>query len=162
MNPRQAVLTRLDQLGIPFAITEHPPVFTIEQMEALGITDRGEVCKNLFLRDDRGKRHFLVTLQKDKRADLALLREQLGTSRLGFASEGRLRRYLDLGQGEVTPLGLLNDTDSQVVMVLDKDLLPCDRLGVHPNENTATVWLSCADLIRFVQACGNPIRYVEL
>ena len=156
MTEREKVFARLEELGIPCEVTEHPAVFTIDEMDSLGITAKGEVCKNLFLRDAKGKRHFLVVVPGETRA------EQLESSKLSFASAERLEKYLGLRQGEVTPLGVLNDADAAVEVVFDRGLEKFPRLGVHPNDNTATVWLSLADILRVVEENGNEIRWVTL
>lgn len=162
MTEREKVFARLEELGIPCEVTEHPAVFTIGEMDALGLTAKGEVCKNLFLRDAKGRRHFLVVVPGEARADLRALAAQLESSKLSFASAERLEKYLGLKQGEVTPLGVLNDADAAVEVVFDRGLerFPC--LGVHPNDNTATVWLSLADILRVVEGNGNEIRWVTL
>lgn len=162
MTQRERVCRRLRELDIGYELTEHPAVFTIEEMEGLGIAEQGAVCKNLFLRDGKGKRHFLVTLPREKKADLKSLAGQLDTGKLGFASPERLERYLGLHRGEVTPLGVLNDAGRDVEVVFDRDLEGATRLGVHPNDNTATVWLSFSGLRAFVEAQGNSIRMVTL
>ena len=162
MEIRQEVCRKLAEAGVPYTLTEHPAVFTIEEMDRLGITLDGEVCKNLFLRDYKGKRHFLVVLRHDKRADLAALRRQLGSTPLSFASEERLARYLGLTKGAVSPLGVFNDRDHAVTVAFDRDLEGCGKVGVHPNENTATVWLSFGDLLRVVESCGNPVTFVDV
>lgn len=159
---KQEVIQYLDQKGIAYDIMEHPPVYTIEDMENLRITDQGNVCKNLFLRDAKGKRHFLVTLCKDKRADLKQIQQQLGCTKLSFASEERLQKYLGLVKGSVTPLGILNDQDCCVEMVFDRDLQCGNPLGVHPNENTATLWISFENLLDLVKQHGNPIHMLDL
>lgn len=163
MDAKTAVLTRLDAWGIAYQVTEHPAVFTIGEMEALGLPAHGLVCKNLFLRDCKGKRHFLVVLPGDKTADLKSLAQQLGSTSLSFASQQRLQAHLGLHKGEVTPLGLLNGRANGVELVFDRSLVEHTMpLGVHPNTNTATVWLAFADLLRVVERCGNPVRYVQL
>ena len=90
---RQKVYDYLNQLGFAFSVTEHPAVFSIDEMKNLGLSLKGDVCKNLFLRDSAGKRHFLVTLPNDKVAPLKALQQILGTSRLSFASQKRLGKY---------------------------------------------------------------------
>ncbi|GKH45892.1 MULTISPECIES: prolyl-tRNA synthetase associated domain-containing protein [Anaerotruncus] len=162
MTEREKVFARLEELGVSYEVTEHPAVFTIGEMDALGLTAKGEVCKNLFLRDAKGRRHFLVVVPGEARADLRALAAQLESSKLSFASAERLEKYLGLKQGEVTPLGVLNDADAAVEVVFDRGLerFPC--LGVHPNDNTATVWLSLADILRVVEGNGNEIRWVTL
>lgn len=159
---QKAVVDALDALDISFEITEHPPVYTIEEMDSLGVTLNGDVVKNLFLRDAKGKRHFLVVLDKDKRADLKTLQEQLGCTKLSFASEERLEKHLNLSKGAVTPLGILNDSQGAVELVFDRDLTGRERLGVHPNENTATLWISFEDLKKVADATNHPIQYVTL
>ncbi len=162
MTPREQVLAQLDAMGIPYTLEEHPAVFTIEEMEKLGINQRGEVCKNLFLRDQKGKRHFLVVLPGEKRADLEALHQQLGSSKLGFASAQRLERFLGLHQGEVTPMGVLNDHEHAVEVVFDRQLAQFPLLGVHPNDNTATLWMTFDNIRRVVEQNGNSIQYVTL
>ncbi|MDO4581184.1 MAG: prolyl-tRNA synthetase associated domain-containing protein [Bacillota bacterium] len=159
---RQTALAKLAELGISYTLTEHPAVYTIEEMDALGITAEGEVVKNLFLRDAKGKRHFLLVLGKDKRADLKHIGAALEASHLSFASAERLQKYLGLTQGEVTPLGVVNDREAAVEVVFDSELRDSEKLGVHPNDNTATVWLSFAELLRYVQANGNSVSYIDI
>ncbi len=162
MTEREKVFARLEELGVSYEVTEHPAVFTIGEMDALGLTAKGEVCKNLFLRDAKGRRHFLVVVPGEARADLRALAAQLESSKLSFASAERLEKYLGLKQGEVTPLGVLNDADAAVEVVFDRGLERFPSLGVHPNDNTATVWLSLADILRVVEGNGNEIRWVTL
>ena len=162
MEAKQLVYEYLDKQGIPYEVMEHKPVFTMEEMEEYGICEKGEVPKNLFLRDQNGKRHFLVVLQKDKKADLKALREKIGCTRLSFGSAERLQKYLGLTKGAVSPLGILNDEEQDVCVVIDKDLVGKERLGVHPNDNTATVWLSYHDLERIIKARGNDVLVIKI
>lgn len=159
---KMEALAALDALGIEYTVTEHQAVYTIDDMAGLGLGKDGEVCKNLFLRDAKGRRHILVMLAGEKRADLKDLARQLGSTALSFASAERLQRYLGLTQGEVTPLGVLRDEACAVEVAFDRDLPRFARLGVHPNTNTATVWLRFDDLRRFVEAHGNPVTFVTV
>ncbi|MBC8537060.1 prolyl-tRNA synthetase associated domain-containing protein [Feifania hominis] len=159
---RSDILARLDAAGIAYELEEHPAVFTIDEMRELGICERGEVAKNLFLRDAKGRRHILAVVRSDKRADLAAIAEQLGTTRLSFASEQRLMKHLGLTKGAVTPLGVLHDSEGLVEVAIDRDLCGCERLGVHPGENTATLWLRCDDLLRLIRENGNPVSEIVL
>lgn len=162
LEKRQKVYDYLKQFSLSYAVTEHPAVFSIEEMECLGITLKGEICKNLFLRDSTGKRHFLVIMPKNKVAPLKALQQKLGTSRLSFASPERLAKYLRLSPGEVTPFGVINDEARAVELVFDTALEGNACLGVHPNDNTATVWISFDDLYRSVKAHGNCTHIVAL
>ena len=121
-----------------------------------------EIAKNLFLRDARGKRHFLVVLCSCKAVDLKALRGQLGTSALSFASEDRLKRFLGLEKGAVTPLGILNDEARAVEVLFDRDLAGLPSLGVHPNRNTATVFLAFSDLESLIRSHGNCVSFVAI
>ena len=150
----------LDGMGISYEVEEHAPVFTIDEMRELGI--KGSVCKNLFLRDAKGRQHFLVVLPGDRQADLGALAAALGSSKLSFASEERLMKHQGLTKGSVTPLAVIQDPDHTVQVLLDESLTGMDRLGVHPLVNTATLWISGADLLRFVRSCGNPVKIVSI
>ena len=162
MSAQEKVFKRLNELNIKYEVMDHPAVYTIEEMDDLGITAKGDVCKNLFLRDEKGKRHFLVVLEKDKKADLKDIQKQLDSSKLSFASAERLDKYLKLEKGEVTPLGVINDVNAAVEVVFDKDLMEKNRLGVHPNTNTATVWIGFEDLKKLVEENGNEIKYLDI
>lgn len=161
-NPKEKVFKVLNALNIEYKVINHPAAFTVEEMDNLNIIQYGDGCKNLFLRDAKGKRHFLVVLDKDKKADLKSIQEQLGCTRLGFASEERLFKYLHLHKGEVTPLGIINDHEALVEVVFDKDLVGKNKLGVHPNVNTATVWISFDALKKIIEQNGNKIHLVTI
>lgn len=156
------VLRVLDEEGIPYERTAHPAVYTIAEMEEAGLPYPEDVCKNLFLRDAAGKRHFLVVLAKEKKADLRRLADQLGSTKLSFASEDRLRRFLSLSAGAVTPLGILNDADRSVEVAFDADLVGRERLGMHPCVNTATLWLSYDALRGLIERRGNRLHIVTV
>ncbi|MED4205403.1 prolyl-tRNA synthetase associated domain-containing protein [Neobacillus mesonae] len=162
MPQKKLVFEKLKKSGIKYKQMDHPPVYTIEDMEELKITEHGEVCKNLFLRDAKGKRHFLVVLGKDKQADIKSIQAQLGCTRLSFASKERLQKYLQLQKGAVTPLGVINDPEAAVEIVLDSSLEGKEQLGFHPNDNTATIWISYGDLIKFIRMNGNNIYNIEI
>ena len=159
---RQAVFDKLNSLGIKYEVVEHEAVYTIEDIDKAGTFDRGLGCKNLFLRDAGGKRHFLLIAPEHKDVDLKEVRSQLGCSRLSFGSQERLWNCLKLTPGSVSPFGVLNDTDHRVEVVLDKDLVGQPSLGFHPNDNTATLWLSFDDIKRVIEDNGNSITYIEL
>jgi Ala-tRNA(Pro) deacylase len=161
-NKQEKVFEVLNALNIDYQTINHSAVFTAEEGLKLNIPQYGDMCKNLFLSDAQGKRHFLVVLYKDKKADLKCIQKQLGCTRLTFASEERLFKYLQLRKGEVTPLGIINDLDALVEVVLDKDLIGKNKLGVHPNDNTATVWISFDDLKKIIEQNGNMIHYVTI
>jgi Ala-tRNA(Pro) deacylase len=156
----QKVYDVLEKLNISYVKHEHPPVFTVEQAEQHWENITGARCKNLFLRNKKGNRHYLVILESSKKAALKSLEKQLGEDRLSFASEERLRKYLGLETGAVSPFGLINDSREEVQVVIDRDLKKAERINFHPNVNTATVGVSFEDFERFLNWCGNRVSYL--
>jgi Ala-tRNA(Pro) deacylase len=156
------VLEALEALGIAFVRHEHPPVATVEQAEEHWAGLKGAHCKNLFLRNNKGNRHYLVIAPVTRGIDLKRLNIQLGEDRLSFASPERLKRVLGLEPGSVSPFGLIHDAGREVRVVLDRSLKDSAFLGFHPNINTATLEISLADLEKFLAWRGNPVRWLEL
>jgi len=162
MDARQKVYDYLAETGVSYKVSEHPAVYTIEEMEKLNLDKIGGVVKNLFLRDAKGQRHFLVMLRQDKKVDLKELQGKIGSTALRFASTDRLMKYLGLEKGAVSPFGVFNDRDYAVEVVIDEDLKDFPLLGVHPNDNTATVWISFPDLERVICQTGHAITHLRL
>ena len=120
-------------------------------------------AKNLFVRDDKRRSYYLITVRGDKRVDLKVFRRAHGTRSLSFASPEELQQYLHLTPGSVTPLGLLQDETRSVQFFLDEEfLLPPGRIGVHPNDNTATVWMRTDDLLRILREHGTSVELTQL
>jgi Ala-tRNA(Pro) deacylase len=163
MTPQeQSVQSRLQELGITFDRHEHPPVATVEEASAHWAGIDATHCKNLFLRNQKGDRHYLVVLIATKKADLKAVAAQIGDGKLSFASPERMLTHLGLTPGSVSPFGLINDRDHAVRVVLDRDFQTAARLAFHPNINTATLTISAADFARFLAACGNPVQHVTI
>jgi Ala-tRNA(Pro) deacylase len=158
----QAVYDCLASLGIAWARYEHPAVFTVDEAERYWADIPATHCKNLFLRNAKGTRHYLVVLGHDKKADLRAIGARLGEDRLSFASPERLMRFLQLTPGAVSPFGLVHESAKDVIVVLDAALAAAERLGFHPNVNTATITLPAADFLRFLEARGNVVRRVTI
>ena len=157
----QSVLERLNALGIHYELEEHEAVFTIEAIIALGLNKKGMIPVNLFLRDANGKRHFLVIHDGEIHTDLKKLREQIGCTRLSFGSDERLMKHLGLTKGSVSPFGLINNANHDVEVVIDASIKNQPVLGFHPNTNTATVFISYDDFMKFIKDCGNPVKFVN-
>ncbi len=153
---------RLAELGIAFERHEHPPVATVDEAEQYWAGIEATHCKNLFLRNQKGNRHYLVVLVHSKKADLRAVANQIGDGKLSFASPERLMTHLGLTPGSVSPFGLINDRHHAVRVVLDRDLKSATRLSFHPNINTATYVVSAADFARFLEASGNSVQHVSL
>ena len=152
----------LNDLNIPFRVVEHPAAMTIEEIDRFALPNSEAIAKNLFVRDDKKKNYYLITVRKDKKVDLKELRRQLNSRPLSFASENDLKFYLGLNKGTVTPLGILNDIACRVQFVLDQDLTSFPLIGVHPNRNTATLWLSPLNLQALIEKHGNKVILVKL
>ena len=156
------VIARLSELAIPFTRHEHPPVATVEEASAHWAGIEATHCKNLFLRNQKGTRHYLVVLTASKKADLKAVADQIGDGKLSFASPERLMTHLGLTPGSVSPFGLINDREHAVRVVLDRDFRTAERLAFHPNINTRTFTIAAADFKTFLDACGNPAQYVTV
>lgn len=161
-DSEQKVYEVLERLGISYIRHEHSPVFTVEEAEKHWENISGAHCKNLFLRNKKGNRHYLVILESSKKVDLKALNNQLGEDRLSFASPERLMRYLGLETGAVSPFGLINDAQNEAQVIIDQDLRKAEHVNFHPNVNTATVGISFVDFEKFLSWCGNSVRYLKL
>ena len=162
MDPAPPVYAALDALGVRYERYEHPAVFNAEDASKIWDPIPGTQCKNLFLRNKKGDRHYLVVLEISKRADLKDLVKVVGDDRLSFGSADRLMARLGLTPGSVSPFGLINDADGSVRVILDRDLRGRERLIFHPNINTASVVVSWADLEKFLATRSNTVRIVDL
>jgi len=159
---RAPVYAALSALGIQYDVFEHPPVFTGEEAALHWAAIPGAAVKNLFLRNKKGDRHYLVILGIDKQADLGGLVKAIGDDRLSFGSPERLMKHLGVTPGSVTPFGLINDAAKSVRVIIDGDLKGTDRLIFHPNINTASLTVTFADLQRFLASRGNPVQFIRL
>jgi len=162
MDQEQKVYQVLDDLGIGYQKYEHVPVYTIPELEKENPEAKGTHCKNLFLRNAKGNKHYLVLLTSEKTVDLGRLAEKIGTTKLSFASERRMDKYLSLGQGAVSPFGLINDQNNEVEMIIDQDIKLQAFITVHPNVNTASVSIDLADFEKFLDWVGNKVQFVKM
>ena len=148
----------LDRLGIGHATVRHPPLFTVEQSQALRGQIPGGHTKNLFLRDKHGAL-YLVSALEDAEIDLKSLHRRLGASgRFSFGSAEHLRATLGVEPGAVTPFGAINDTDARITVVLDAAMMAHATLNFHPLVNTMTTSIGRDDLVRFLAATGHTAR----
>jgi Ala-tRNA(Pro) deacylase len=148
--------------GVAAERVEHPPVMTVEESQRLVPRLPGMKTKNLFLRDKKGRRHFLVTVPHDLAVDLEALGAQLGANRVGFASAERLKTHLGVTPGSVSLLALVNDEARSVEFVIDRRLWGADAVHAHPLVNTATMVIRHADLERFLAATGHAPCVIDV
>ncbi|MCL2098142.1 MAG: prolyl-tRNA synthetase associated domain-containing protein [Bacteroidales bacterium] len=162
MNGSPKLYQLLEQLNISFEYIEHPAAPTIEIAREYWKGYDAKHCKNLFFRNHKGNRHYLVILDCDCDMDIHSIEKQLRQGKLSFASEQRMMKYLGLSPGSVTPFGLVNDAEHHVDVFLDKNLQQAQRLSFHPCINTASLIISKDDFIRFMDYTQNRYEWLEL
>ncbi|MGB1204779.1 MAG: prolyl-tRNA synthetase associated domain-containing protein [Chitinophagales bacterium] len=160
-NQQTTVLNILADLEIDYILHEHEAVFTIAQSEKHWDKMEGKHCKNLFLRGRKGKQHYLVVLQHDKKISLKVLGRFVGNQRLSFASPTRLERYLGVKAGSVSPFGLINDSENHVIVLIDKDLQTAEKVNFHPNVNTASLTMNFADFEKYLKWTKNAYQLID-
>lgn len=158
---KQQVYDFLRRLGLWFEVTDHPAVYNMDEMHQVDLPYPEADAKNLFIRDDKKQHYYLLTVRGDKWVDLKAFRKTFHTRPLTFASAENLRQILGLFPGSVSPLGILNDRENRVHVYLDQDFFP-GLIGVHPNDNTATVWMKAQDLAFLIRNHGNDLTIAKL
>ena len=153
----------LTKCNIKFEITEHEAVFNMDELGRVDVPYPGRDAKNLFVRDDKKQNYYMITVKGAKRVDLKQFKKDHGTRHLSFASADDLQNILKLIPGAVTPLGLLNTDDKNIAFFLDEDFEKDDGIiGVHPCDNTATVWLKTKDLVDLIKKHGNSVEIIRI
>ena len=160
---KQQTYDFLTASGVEYEVTEHEAVYNMEELDAVDLPYPGDDAKNLFVRDDKKRNYYLITVKGDKRVDLKEFRKTHETRPLRFASEDDLMAIMKLISGAVTPLGLLNDDERKVQFYIDEDFMAgSGRIGVPPGANTASVWLRASDLIKFGEEHGNAVHGITV
>ena len=152
----------LDSHNIAYDRHDHPAVYTVEEADRLVPELPGAKTKNLFLRDDKGKRHFLVLVPSEKRVNLKALKEVLGVKRISFGSPGRLKKHLGIEPGAVSLLAVYNDGGHKVEVFMDRDLWAADTFLFHPLVNTSTLVIKKADIERFLEVTQHELNVVDI
>ncbi len=162
MNGQPLVYETLQKLGIPFDYYEHPPVPTVKEAMIYWKDIEAAHCKNLFFRNHKGNRHFLVLLEFYQNLDIKNLEAKLKQGKISFASDERLMKYLGLKAGSVSPFGLINDKKHEVIVFIDENLQKTTKISFHPNINTASLVVSFEDFIRYLGTVGNSYTFLNL
>lgn len=163
MMNKKDIYNYLNDRNIWYEITEHEAVYTMDEVSKIKIPYPESEAKNIFVRDDKKINYYLITIRGNKRVDLKKFRGENKTRPLSFASQDELMSIMKLTPGSVTPFGILNDTTIKVQVFLDKEFITESAIiGVHPNDNTATIWLKTEDLVNIMKEHGNPIHIVEI
>lgn len=162
MNGDPKLYSLLDELDIKYQYIEHPAAPTIEIAKQYWAGYDARHCKNLFFRNHKGNRHYLVLLDCNADMDIHAIEKQLHQGKLSFASPERLMRFLGVLPGSVTPFGLINDTDRHVTVFIDKNLAEAELVSFHPCVNTASLVVKRTDLEKFLNHLGNQWQWLEL
>jgi Ala-tRNA(Pro) deacylase len=162
MQGQKELYELLRRLDIAFEYHEHPPLNTIDDAVIHWKDFNSGRCKNIFFRNHKGNRHYLVILEHLAKLDIHDLEKRLKQGKLTFASDVRLKKYLGVEPGSVTPFGLINDTGRNVHLFIDEKLLDFERLAFHPNVNTASLVISRTDLIKFLVYTGSTYEFIRL
>ena len=159
---RQKVLNKLKELEISYDMYEHPPLPTIEMALEYWKDLPSTHCKNLFFRNHKGNKHYLVVFECHQQMAIHQIEKMLKQGKLSFASEQRMEKYLGLRPGSVSPFGLINDTEKHVKLFLDKNLKDAPCLSFHPNDNSASLVIKNEDFIKFLQHWGGEYEFLDL
>jgi Ala-tRNA(Pro) deacylase len=162
MRGQKELYDLLESLDIKFEYHEHPPLATIEDARIHWKDYNSGRCKNIFFRNHKGDRHYLVILEHLRQLNIHDLEKRLKQGKLSFASDQRLKKYLGVEPGSVSPFGLMNDTDRHVHVFIDEKLNESERLAFHPNVNTASLVVSKKDLLKFLAHTGNTYEFIRL
>lgn len=158
----EKVLDYLNGKGIEHTWYAHEEAPTIEIARTQWRNDGSKHCKNLFFRNHKGNRHYLVVLDCEQDLDIHDLEKRLHQGKLSFASPQRMERYLGLQPGSVSPFGLINDQENHVHLFLDANLKNYQSLSFHPNDNHATVVISQSEFMRYLNEVGNSYEFIEM
>jgi len=152
----------LEKNRIDYERHDHPPVYTVEEAKRLVPPLPAAKTKNLFLRDKKGQRHFLVVVPADKMVDIKALPRVVGSDRLSFGSAERLKKYLDVEPGAVTLFAIFNDPRHEVELIVDESLWEAEAFQFHPLVNTSTLVISRENLRRFIAKTGHAVRLLDI
>jgi Ala-tRNA(Pro) deacylase len=162
MNGDPGLYQLLDELKIHFDYYEHPPAPTIEEARKYWKDIEATHCKNLFFRNHKGNRHYLVIIEHSRDLFIHDLEKRLKQGKLSFASDKRMNKYLGLKPGSVSPFGLINDDTHHVYVFLDETLEKSEKISFHPCVNTASLVITYKDFERFLEWTGNQYEYLRL
>lgn len=162
MNGDQRLYDTLKDLNIPFEYHEHPPAPTIEIASQYWEAIESTHCKNLFFRNHKGNKHYLVILDHREIMSIQHIEKFLKQGKLTFASPERMQKYLGLQPGSVSPFGLINDSTKHVHVFLDENLMHSEKISFHPCINTASLVIAYKDFLRFLTWTGNSWEYFKL
>ena len=162
MNGQQVVYDFLDANGISYEYISHPQAPTIEIAKQYISGDDVVLCKNLFFRNHKGNKHYLVIMNSNYQMDIHDIEKRLHQGKLSFASPERMMKYLGVTPGSVSLFTLLNDVNHEVILFVDESLKNCGKVSFHPNDNTASLIILSQDMLKFIDLMDNTVEYLQL
>lgn len=158
---KEDIIKILEDNKIKYEMVEHKAVYTIDEMLECDLPHPEQIAKNLFIRDDKKRKYYLITCLEDKKINLKEFRKAQDTRPLTFASEEDLMAKMGLIRGAVTPFGILANEEKDVIVYMDKDY-ENKLMGIHPCDNTATVYVNSRDVVKLIRKHGNELHFVKL
>ena len=155
------IIRMLEKKGVPYSIIEHKRVFSIAELDDIDANGKDAIVKNIVLCDDKKRSFFFLTVPPHMRVDLKALRKCLSSRPLSFLDENRLHEFLKIGKGEATPFALLNDEENLFSFILDRSLLN-KMIGIHPNDNSKTVFLNSLSLLQMLREQGKDCLVIDV
>ena len=162
MEPREKVLMVLESLRIEYKLYDHRAIPTIEAAAEIWKDIDSSHCKNLFFRNHKGDKHYLVILNYLQQLDIHDLEKRLKQGKISFASDHRLEKFLGLMAGSVSPYGLINDENNHVHVFIDESLKNSEKISFHPNVNTSTLVVQFSDFMRYLEWTGNSYEFIKM
>lgn len=162
MNAYQKVKAKLDELGIEFDVVEHPPAFTTEQADSYIIGLEGVRTKSMFLTSKKKTQYYLLIMDDQKPLDMDNFKEQVGANRIRMASAESLAEKMQLPAGTVSPFGLLNNEEKDILVYFDQDIVSEEIMTFHPNTNEKTIFIKTLDLFRFLESIDFKYEILNL
>ncbi len=162
MRGQQQVYDYLASCGITFDYYEHPEAPTIEIASQFFRGEGTVLCKNLFFRNHKGNKHYLVIMDARHNMDIHDIEHKLHQGKLSFASPERMMKYLGVRPGSVSLFTLVNDVNHEVILFVDNQLLQAEKVSFHPNDNTASLVISKDDMLKFIERIGNKYEFLDL
>ena len=155
------IIRMLEKKGVPYSLIEHKRVFSIAELDDIDADGKDAIVKNIVLCDDKKRSFFFLTVPPHMRVDLKALRKCLSSRPLSFLDENRLHEFLKIGKGEATPFALLNDEENLFSFILYRSLLN-KMIGIHPNDNSKTVFLNSLSLLQMLRELGKDCLVIDV
>lgn len=159
----EEVLNVFKTLDIDYKLIRHVAIFNRKDEELVRNIDfDGEICKNLFVKDKKNNKFYLISMPVSKRADLKKIADELNSDRLSFGNEEELWEKLHIRPGSVSILNVIGAPDTDVTFVIDENLKNCERVSFHPNDNTASISFESKNLTKILDKYNKEYLFLEV